>query len=133
MDVLDQPRAQIVERLLAADAEPDHRRPLADGGDGDGGERDQPASDHEVDPHVVVPDDAAVDRLLDQDRHDHPAAGADRRQHPRQRQPLAQDRRLLQPTADRGRRREAPDRLVERRHTHVGTDRSASNASTSSR
>ena len=39
VDVLEQPHPQVVERLFAAQAEPDDGRALADGGDDDDGER----------------------------------------------------------------------------------------------
>ena len=77
--------------------------------------RDQRAPDDEVHRAPRRPIDAAVDRLLDEDRHDHPPTGADRRQQPGERQALPQDRRLLEPTPDRRGRREAPHRLGHRR------------------
>ncbi len=65
-------------------------------------------------------DDATVDRLLDRDRHDHPATGADGGEQPRHAQPLTQHRRFLEPATDGVDRREATDRL---RHGRAPTTR----------
>ena len=87
----------------------------------------------EADADASVADDAAVDRLLQQDRHDDPPDGADDRQHPRDAEALAQDRRLLQAAPDRvhrreprRRRREATARLDEHvSHRRLPTTASA--------
>ena len=97
--------------LLAAHAEAHDRQPLGEAGDDQRGDGDQPHRSDEPDLDRVVADDAAVDGLLDRDRHDHPATGADRRDQPRHAEPLAQDRCLLEAAADGVDRREAADRL----------------------
>ena len=84
MDVGDQPRPQVVQRLLAARAEAHDGRALGDAGD-DQRRRRRSAASTATKPTrtLVVADDALVDRLLQQDRHDHPAAGADGGEQPR--------------------------------------------------
>ena len=61
--------------------------------EGDGGDRRAARRRSRRDAAVGV--DALVDRLLQEDRHDDPAGRADRGEAPRERQALAQDRRLL--------------------------------------
>ena len=117
MDVGDQAGPQVVERLLAAPAEADDRGALGEAGDdeGDGGDRGTSAPTKPTS-HAAVVGDALVDRLLDEDRHDDPTGRPDRGEAPRERQPLAQHRRLLQAAVDRVDGREAADRLIHCRH-----------------
>ena len=89
VDVVDQPRPQVVQGLLAAHAEAHDRDPLGEAGDDQRGDGDQRHRTDEPDLDRVVADDAAVDGLLDRDRHDHPTAGADRRDQPRHAKPLS--------------------------------------------
>ncbi len=72
-----------------------------------GGDR-RHAHDH-VDLHLAF-GEPVVDRLLDQQWHDHAAGGADRREQPRQSETLTQDRRRLEPATDRADRRVLVDR-----------------------
>ena len=97
VDVVDQARAQVVERLLAARAEPHDGGALAHRSDRERPDGDDGAGHDEAHPHavgvaVVVDEDALVDRLLDQDRHHHAAAGADRGEQPGDAEALAQHR-----------------------------------------
>ncbi len=133
VDVADQPRPQVVQRPLAPRAEPHDRRPLAPGcgelrDDADDG---APHDESEIDALVVV-EDAAVDRLLDDDRHDHPPAGAERGDQPGEAEPLTQDRCLVEPAPDRADGREATHRFGHD-SPPAGAERSASKASTSRR
>ena len=72
-------RAQVEQRLLAAGAEPDDRLALRDARDDQRAGGDQRQHGDEADPHAAVADDALVDRLLEQDRHDDAPARADAR------------------------------------------------------
>ena len=144
MDVADQPSAQVEQRLLAPSAETDDRVPLGDSRDDEGDGRDHTEDADESDADVAFAHDAAVDRLLEEDRHDDPPDGADGRQQPRHAESLAQDRRLLQPAADRvdgresGRRSRVATGWLDEQVSHGSLPtsrstpvRSASNASTS--
>ena len=117
MDVADQPRPQVVQRTFAAFAEA-HRRlpegePRHDHGDG----ADQGHLDDQIELHVAgLLVDALVDRLLDQDGHDDAPRGTDRREEPRDPEPLAQDRRGLESAAD-----DAGRRVLARRSDRAGT------------
>ena len=148
VDVADQPHPEVVQRALAAHAEPEGRVPKA-----------TPEMTTAMAAAIAIwtmtsmstPSlgEPTVDGLLDQDRHHHPARCADRREQPGQTEPLTKNRCGAQATTDR------PDRrvLIRRRHrsgpggqgrvdhahdpaTPTSTSlasRSASNASTSSR
>ena len=79
-DVVEDPHAQPVERLLGPDGQPDDRPPHGHGADrdddgGDGAQDDDPS-------HVdLAVDEALVDRLLDEDRYDDAPTGAEEGQH----------------------------------------------------
>ena len=111
VDVPDQPGAQVEQRLLAAGAEADDRLPLGDAGDDQRAGRDEREHADEADANAAVGADALVDRLLEQDRHHDAARRPDGGEQPGDPEPLAQDRRLLEPAADRADRGEAPERL----------------------
>ncbi len=94
----------------------------------------------EPDANAAFGADALVDALLEQDRHHDAARRPDGGEQPGDPEPLAQDRRLLEPAADRPDRGEPPERLGHSPPPpppaptiDVASSRSASNASTSSR
>ncbi len=136
VDVADEPLTEVVQRPLAANAEPDRRLTECDAGDEHRHEpdRSEPGDQRDVDGVLAVRHgDAPVDRLLNQDRYDDAPSRPDRGQQEREPEPAPQHRRLAQPTPNRGDRRLV--RVEARREAgrHGAPARSTSNASTMSR
>ena len=134
VDVPDQACSEVVERLLGAGTESHDRRALAHGRHQLCDETDHGAGDHEPHPDVGATDDAAVDRLLDDDRHDDPTTCPGGGEQPGQPQALPQHRGFGEAATDRIGRRETAQWLGHRVASLFGASwRSASNASTSRR
>ena len=89
MDVVEGPGPQPEQRPLRRPGQPGQREPVGDGGDGHDDERQPSEGGDRVGLHAVA-GHAAVDRLLDDDRHHHPAAGADEGEHEGDRNPFAE-------------------------------------------
>ena len=137
VDVRDQAGPEVVERLLGPLAQADDGLALGDAGDDERNGGDTGQRDDQPDAHALRGHDAAIDGLLQQDRHDDPAGGADGRQQPGQTETLAQHRRLLQSPVDGVHAGEPADRLGHQAAppaTPAGSSaRSLSNASTRAR